>query len=172
MPVRGQDVIAKNIVAYGGGFLKHVNKQMKKISKLMDEQVQKNASLTDHSLQDLKMLGHPYSKRNPQKLHEPDFLVHKQSGKLLESKYSGIKEASISLFQLKASAYVGFDKNIAPHAVFVIFGTSRSLPSGVKSGMVARDVLSGSVKQIENKAVEILRTNLKDFNFRFRGALK
>lgn len=34
----------------------------------------------DHSLRDLALLGHPYGFTNPQEIHDPDVLVHVQSG--------------------------------------------------------------------------------------------
>jgi hypothetical protein len=37
-------------------------------------------SADDHSLRDLAEMGHPYSARNPQQIHDPDETVHEQSG--------------------------------------------------------------------------------------------
>lgn len=39
----------------------------------------------DHSLHDLAVLGHPYSKEHPQQIHDPDEIVHAQTGEYIES---------------------------------------------------------------------------------------
>jgi len=40
---------------------------------------------TDHSLKDLAALGHPYSKANPQVIHDPDTIVHAQTGDYIDA---------------------------------------------------------------------------------------
>lgn len=163
MPVIGQGTVARNIVFFGDGFLKRVNVQMEKISKLLDTAVTKNMSLTDHSLKDLADMGHPYSRRHPMTIHSPKWAVHTQSGKLLESKESGTKDASIIGGELKASAYAGLNSYVAPHADDVIYGTSR---------MVPRDFLTGSLEQVRAEAQAILKANLRDIVFNFKGVSK
>lgn len=37
-------------------------------------------SATDHSLRELALMGHPYGFTHPQVIHEPDVIVHIQSG--------------------------------------------------------------------------------------------
>lgn len=37
-------------------------------------------SASDHSLRQLAMMGHPYGFAHPQEIHDPDVLVHLQSG--------------------------------------------------------------------------------------------
>lgn len=160
MPVNGQETVAKNIVFFGEGFLKHVNVQMEKIQIVLDDKVVKNMSLTDHSLKDLAQMGHPYSRRHPMTIHDPKWAVHTQSGKLLESKESGTTEASVIGGELKASAFVGLNVYVAEHADDVIYGTSR---------MVPRDFLTGSLNQVKKEVGDILRNNLRDIVFNFKG---
>jgi hypothetical protein len=38
-------------------------------------------SATDHSLKDLAKMGHPYGFKHPQEIHDPDVIVHIQSGR-------------------------------------------------------------------------------------------
>lgn len=164
MPVRGADVVAKNIIKFGGGFTNHVNKQMVKIRDLLDKQVTENISQSDHSLKDLSKLGHPYASRwgtsKASALHTPYWLVHRQSGGLLGSKYSGVNNATVSLGVLRASAFVGLDENKAKYAASIVYGTSRMIP---------RPVLVGSRDQIIKPAHDILSHNLKNFVLSFYG---
>lgn len=163
MSIVGGETIARNIHAYGGGFLKHVNKTMVKVKKVVDKEITKNMSLTDHSLKDLARLGHPYARRYGmmgRHLHTPYWQVHKQSGQLLGSKKSGTDKASITLGRLKASAWVELDEGRAAYAPMVIYGTSKMIP---------RDFMRLSLKKKAKEAVKILRENLRDFTFKFRG---
>ena len=154
MSVRGADLVAKNIIRYGGRFLETVNKTMKKVSLVMDNQVTKNISLRDHSLEELRMLGHPYAKRHGEKgipLHNPYWQIHERTGKLMDSKESGTTKASILLGNLSASAFVGFDEKKAEHAKYIVWGTSKMIP---------RPVLIGSVNQIKDKAFKVIKGDL------------
>ena len=163
MPIVGQETIARNIVKFGGGFLRHVNVTMEQARKILDDQVSRNISLTDHSLAELARMGHPYSaKYGPQgiPIHDPYWQIHKQSGKLLKSKYSEISEARITGGKLQASASVGLDEGKAEHAPFVIFGTSRMIP---------RDVLRQSLTQVQDKVYGIIKRNLRDAVLAFRA---
>ena len=156
MSVRGADIISKNIIRYGGGFLKTVNATMEKVSKIMDNQVAKNMSLQDHSPQALAALGHPYARRHGEKgmpIHDPYWQVHKQSGKLLRSKNKGTTKASINFGALKASAFVELDDSKAEHAKYVIFGTSRMIP---------RPLLIGSLNQVKGKAFNVIKGDLRN----------
>lgn len=167
MAVTGADTIARNIKKYGGGFLRHVNKTMGKVRKVMDKEITKNMSLTDHTLKDLRNpLGHPYSRKyGPTgiQIHTPYWLVHKQSGQLLGSKRSGIDKANIFVGRLKASAWVELDEGKAPHAPHVIYGTSKK-----QGGMIPRDFMRLSLKKKSKQVFGILKQELRAFTFSFR----
>lgn len=166
MVVRGTEVVARNIKSFGGGFIGQVNRTMAKVKTLMDISLTKNITLTDHSLEDLASLGHPYSKRHgPQgmRLHEPSYQVHTQSGELLGAKKSFVIPARIAGGELVSGAVIGLDENKAKHAVYVIFGTSRG-----QGGMVPRPVLSGSRDEVAEKALLIIGTDLKGLVINFR----
>lgn len=161
MPVRGTEVVAKNIISYGGRFLKTVNSTMKTVSVIMDNQITKNMSLEDHSLRQLKSLGHPYAKKHGERglrIHDPYWKVHKRSGRLIDSKERGTTDANINFNVLKAGAFVKLDDKKAEHAKYIIFGTSKMIP---------RPLLIGSVNQIKNKAFDVIRSDLKDLTVRF-----
>lgn len=164
MPVIGADIVSKNIIKFGGGFLRHVNQTMDKVKDVLDKEVTKNISLTDHSIADLRGLDHPYAARwgtsKASALHSPYWVVHSQTGRLLGAKVSGVEEASFDAGVLKASAFVGLNANIAKHAPFVVFGTSKMIP---------RPVLQGSRDAIIDDAKKILQRELKNLVTSFQG---
>lgn len=105
--------------------------------------VEENASLTDHSLDELARLGHPYAVRNPQTIHSPEYQVHQQSGRLRDN----IETIKVNQFTYD----VGVDPQAVPYLAAVLFGTRT---------MVARDFIRGSyndalpdLREIFNKAV-------------------
>lgn len=114
-------------------------KALKEAADVLEEKISENAGLTDHSLQDLADLGHPYAKASPRNIHRPKFKVHSQEGDL----QNAIGQQRIS----KDKILVGVDSSKAPHVKHVILGTSK---------MVARDFITGSFKQIEQDLIEII----------------
>lgn len=153
MPVKGQELIIKNIHSFGGNFLKHVNKGMKAISVMLNDEIKQNISMQDHDLESLRRLGHPY-RIGGSGLHHPEsYRIHIQSGQLVGSLKHGVEEANIELGTLKAGAWAGLDENIAPHALYVFWGTSKMIP---------RDPLSPALKAVGPRALSYLEANLRD----------
>lgn len=166
MPVTGAELIAANIQRFGGGFIKHVNKTMDTCRAMLDEEVTKNISYADHSLRDLRRMGHPYARRHGAQgiaLHEPNWVVHKQSGQLISSKKSGTEEGSINFGILRASAFVGLDETIAPYAIPLIYGSWK---------MVPRDFMDESLNNVKKPISAFLKDNLRDFVFSFKPVKK
>lgn len=118
---------------------------LKEAADTLEEKISENAGLTDHSLQDLADIGHPYSKASPRNIHRPKFKVHSQSGDL----QSAIGQVKVG----KDKILVGVDASKAPHIRHVILGTSR---------MVARDFITGSFKQVEEKLREIINNSVNE----------
>lgn len=116
---------------------------LKKSSKLLEDRIKKNASETDHTLNDLEKLGHPYSAAHPKALHDPNYLVHRQSGTLLDAISTKIINQFITL--------VGVDEDVAPYVVHVIFGTKY---------MIARDFVTESLNEIQNDLRDIIEDEL------------
>ncbi len=159
MPVTGGELVARNIKKFGGGFIKHVNKTMQHVSKMLDEEITQNMNLHDHSLAALRRLGHPY-RVGGQGLHATEgYTVHIQSGQLISAKKRGIVEGSIEFGELSAKAFVGIDSNKAPHVLHVIFGTSKMIP---------RPFMTESLKRVREPALALLKSNLKNFVFTFK----
>lgn len=158
MPISGADIVAKNIIKYQQGFIKATNLVMRNIEGMLDQEITKNISLTDHSLQDLAKLRHPYGFGKGE-LHDPNYQVHTQSGTLLSSKSSGTEDADINEGgTLKASAFVQLDPGIAPHAIFVVYGTSKMIP---------RPVMSASRDKLKPDILDFIQSNLKDLKVSF-----
>ena len=116
---------------------------LKEAATALEVKISENAGLTDHTLQDLAELGHPYSKANPTNIHRPKFKVHAQDGDLQNA--IGQQQAG------KDKIFVGVDTSKAPHAEHVILGTSK---------MVARDFITGSFKEIEKELRDIVEKSI------------
>ncbi len=162
MPVIGSETVAKNIAAFGGGFIKHINKSMEKVRDMLDKEITYNASWQDHNLSYLRKIGYPYAKRHGphgMEIHDPYWIVHKQSGELLSAKRSGIEEGSMNFGVLKAKAFVAIDENIVPHVLYVIWGTSKMIP---------RNFMTESLNNVKGPAIKYLQDNLTDFVFKFK----
>lgn len=157
--IRGADVLIKNIDRYGGGFIKAVNTDMKHAASILGLRIEKNISSTDHTLEDLRKMGHPYAGRDPNPPHKPEYIVHTQSGELLQGLFSGIKPASITGGELEAAAFAGISDEVE-HATYVIFGTSKMIP---------RNFLIGSLGEVQEQIFKKLRRSLNKFTITFQG---
>ena len=95
---------------------------LKQGGELYYRAVLKNISLTDHTLIELRRLGHPYAVESPgAPAHPDDRMVHEQTGALKASIRVGtVQETSrrFSLFILSDSPVMGY----------LIHGTSRMRP--------------------------------------------
>jgi hypothetical protein len=135
----------KPLVGLEFSIKKAVEGVLKESAAILLDKMRENASLTDHTLSDLKEIGHPYSQSNPRNIHRPSFLVHRQSGQLLDAAGSN----QVNQFRIQ----VGFDESIAPHAADVIFGTSK---------MVGRDIVTGSLREVEEEILDLIETRLNE----------
>ncbi len=126
---------------------------------MLKDEIRQNISMQDHDLESLQRLGHPY-RIGGSGLHHPEsYKVHIQSGQLVGSLKQGTEEASIELGILKAGAWSGVDENVAPHALYVFWGTSRMIP---------RDFLSPALKAAGPRAISYLKENLRDAVVNFK----
>jgi len=123
MQTRGLELILYNLNLSEKLFRKAMKKAIKAGGEVLDKEIIKNISLICHSLEDLKRMGHPYGKKpRPGRMpipHTPKWLVHMQTGDLRKSFFSeDIEERQLF------SHVAGVDPSIAPHARYVILGTS------------------------------------------------
>jgi HK97 gp10 family phage protein len=122
-----------------------INKSVEEMAELLKQRIEKNASLTDHSLDELEKLGHPYAVRNTGRLHNLNYQVHKQSGKLVDN---------IFLRKKGARTYVvGVDESQVPYVGHVINGTRY---------MVPRDFVGKSLKELNKELKEKIEADLKE----------
>jgi hypothetical protein len=103
---------------------------LRKMADTVHARMLENASLADHSLRDLRSIGHPYRRASPQNIHSPSYLVHTQSRSLIHA----VRVEIVNQYRIR----VGVDFSIAPHAAAVIFGTSE---------MVSRDFVTKSLEE-------------------------
>lgn len=96
---------------------------LKDVAKNYKEQIDKVISLDDHTLEELRALGHPYSTSLPAgNLHGDDRLVHDQTGKLRSSiKVTAPQATTTRTFSV-------FVSSTSEHMKYLIFGTSRMRP--------------------------------------------
>ncbi len=85
------------------------------------EEMRAETSLTDHSLAQLRKLGHPYRQGAAQGQPHPDWLVHMQEGTLQE----GLTRSPVQ--ETATSAQVEIN-SAAPHTWFLLLGTRRMRP--------------------------------------------
>ncbi len=111
---------------------------------ILEARIVENATLTDHSLEDLEKLGHPYAKRDPQKIHSPEYQVHVQDGDLAAS----IGQVKVGPGKIN----VGVDESKAPHVQHVIQGTST---------MIARDFVTGSFNEVRDDIRATMRKAIR-----------
>lgn len=160
--VEGAEVLGRNIVLFTEGFLREVNRDMYQVSGLLSKTMRGHISLTDHSLEDLAEMGHPYASRhggNGMGLHTPNWEVHTQSGEMLGGFIDGVEDADVSDGQLTAEAWAGV-ADYVEHAKSVVFGTSKMIP---------RDFLTGTLHEVKEQSVEILRRSMKNMVVSFQG---
>ena len=165
MPVTGQELVINNIIKFGGGFTAGVNKTMEQVKFTLEARVIKNISLRDgHGAKEFRDMDHPYATRHGDEIdtggHDPYYQVHRQGGDLRKSERGGTTEAAISGGRLTATAFVGLDQNIAPHAAFVVFGTSKMIP---------RPVLEGSRNEVLSECQKLIKDDLQNLVTTFKG---
>lgn len=119
-----------------------LQKRMAKAAEHLRSRMVENASLVDHSLDDLKKIGHPY-KPGETSPHKPSWLVHKQTGDLADN---------IEVTKRKTGKGVSFDIGIdsqkVPHINYIILGTEK---------MVSRDFVGGTWQEEKENTIAILR---------------
>ncbi len=115
-------------------------KMINEFNKIFYKEVRKNASLTDHSLSDLKQMGHPYAKKRRGTLGHTKWFVHKQSGTLYENIVI-IPPKSVK--RGITQSFVGVMKQAVPYIDDIIYGTEK---------MIARDFFQKSMPEAEKKA--------------------
>lgn len=124
---------------------KGMQNAIKKMSNILYQKMKERAGETDHSLEDLEELGHPYSTRNPKIIHDPSYTVHRQT----DSLYNAIEIKGVNQYLTK----VGVNEDKAPHVIDVVFGTQI---------LISRDFITGSLREIEPEIKSIVEEMLNE----------
>ena len=128
---------------------RHMASTLHTIADRLEERMKENASLTDHSLKDLRALGYPYAARRPRNPHTPPYQVHSQTGPSAGDLHNAIRTNIINQYRIQ----VGVDETEAPYVKHVIYGTER---------MIARDFITGSFLELQKEFPQLWEQALKD----------
>ena len=95
-------------------------------------------------------MGHPYARRAPKAIHSPEWLIHRQSGKMYNALDTTRAEQRTPNI---ITAEVGYDQRRARHAKYVILGTSK---------MIGRDVLSETANMKKDDLLNVILEPIKE----------
>lgn len=124
---------------------------MKEVSDQYMKQVDKTLSLDDHTLQELRRLGHPYGVEKPENTPHDDAMIHEQTGKLRKS-ISVTAPSEIT--SRKIGVTITSDDPVMP---FLMYGTTRMRP---------RRFHERAYQNIKDKYWQPIFDRLKKFNYR------
>lgn len=105
-----------------------------KATKAVNKDFRANVNQTDHTLADLRAMGHPYGYTNPQQIHDPDWLIHKQGGGLLGG---SVQEPIVTETADAVTGQFGFQPDQLP--MWLVYGTTRMRPRPVVGGTLAKN---------------------------------
>ena len=135
-----------------------VSDGLKEVAQNYKVQVVKNISLDDHTLEELRQMGHPYAaNKAPGSLHGDDRMVHTQSGEFLKSIRVSQPERTT---EKRFTVYVTSDDPILP---FLLYGTSRMRP---------RRFHEKAYEQIKDKFWNPVISRLKKLDYRIETSAK
>lgn len=101
----------------------------------------------DHSLRDLALMGNPYGFKHPQEIHDPDVLVHVQSGEYRDA--------------LRAISPVGFGGSIVEGKIVNDSPLDRWIQEGT-SKMRARPWMEYIVQQFGQDYADLIAARITD----------
>jgi hypothetical protein len=118
----------------------HLSRMRSEIAFAIDEaadrlyaEMEELISMTDHSLDDLRRMGHPYRRRAPQGFPHSDWLVHNQEGDLV----NGLKRLPLSVRNNRIQVSI---TSSARHTWYLLLGTSKMRPRDfVSAAMINRE---------------------------------
>lgn len=138
MAVEGLNVVLQNLGRTEAAFQKWTKKRVEVATGKVFRRAQKNMNKVDsHTLERLAEMGHPYAKRSPRNPHDPPYIVHNQSGRLLATLFK-----KFSHKRTRSMGFVGVDERIFPHARWVILGTAK---------MISRNFLTASLGELRDQ---------------------
>jgi len=129
---------------------------VRKAQKPLLTRIRANINWTCHSLQELAAMGHPYGKKHLNNPHSPYYLVHRRSGAMRNALSSDIGFDSREIrggigFTEAAEDSLTTSNARASYIRAILKGST--IGTG---GMVERDFLSGSMKEVEKQIEKML----------------
>ena len=164
--IRGKEQILANInktrLQAEAGMVEVIGKAQKPLLTT----IRANINWTCHSLEELAAMGHPYGKKHLNNPHSPYYLVHRQSGAMRSALSSDIGADSREIrggigYTEAAEDSLTTSNARASYVRAVLKGST--IGSG---GMVERDFLSGSLKEVEKEIGNILINGSRKVIFR------
>ena len=154
--VEGLSQITANLEKAMSTEIAKMNGRVNLAGDVLLETVRHQASLTDHSLADLKRLGHPYSARKSKDgmPHYDDSLLHIQSGKL----YRNIEKVS-DVGTNQTQVAVGVSPAKVPYIEDVVWGIPYQGP-GIPS-VRPRPFLQRAFTQAKPLVADIIKGGTK-----------
>ena len=139
---------------------------VRKAQKPLMTRIRANINWTCHSLKELADMGHPYGKKHLNNPHSPYYLVHRQSGAMRNALSSDIGADSREIRGGIGFTEAAEDSLTSPNArASYIRAVLKGSTIGT-GGMVERDFLSGSMKEVEKQIGTILINGAKKVIFR------
>lgn len=118
--------------------------------EVLRDRCRASIALTDHTLEALRRLGHPYARRHGRiRIHtSKPWLVHTQSGQML----AALRSANYLRNGIPTAA-VWINETAAPHARYIVDGTNTMLPRDVlwmtvTAMDVRRDIMRAFVRAL------------------------
>lgn len=126
-------------------------KTVKQMADLVFRRVRKNVNLRDHTLAELRALGHPHGKGTSKSgkkreaiPHDPEYLVHRREGNIYDN-IEKFETSNKNVIEVGILADVSFAEDI-------LFGENRQ---------VSRDFLQGSLAEVRKNLKKMARKNMK-----------
>jgi len=166
MVIRGKEKILANInkkrLQTEAGMIGVIRKAQKPLMT----RIRANINWTCHSIKELADMGHPYGKKHLNNPHSPYYLVHRQSGAMRNALSSDIASNSREIrggigYTEAAEDSLTTTNARASYIRAVLKGST--IGTG---GMIERDFLSGSMKEVEKQIENILINGAKKIVFR------
>lgn len=136
---RSSDRIAKNLAEFEKEFRRTVGQQLRvRVRKRLEEEAGEASTLSDHTLEDLAAMGHPYRRGAIPNVPHDDALIHRQTEGGV-----GFADSFVSEIREHGDETELALLNTAPHWQYLKHGTSkmRRRPLGEYLDAVIRDEL-------------------------------
>ena len=139
---------------------------IRKAQKPLLTTIRANINWTCHSLEELAAMGHPYGKKHLNNPHSPYYLVHRQSGAMRNALSSDIGFDSREIRGGIGFTEAAEDSLTSPNArASYVRAVLKGSTIGT-GGMIERDFLSGSLKEVEKQIGNMLISGTKKIIFR------